>query len=160
MSLQFSQQCFTLSRISDDKAPILLLRTRVVNMSSLERLTLFCYIHFFLVPTIQQNRYLLDVKKSRRKPLSFVKYIITNPYPTLIPRQSGKCHLPSPIYCESLNHLWGKEEGTSSWDWIAHLSSMGTKWQRQCQMTNVLESSFSFYYVILINPLTIEWSKL
>lgn len=115
---------------------------------------------FFLVPTIQQNCYLLDVKKSRWKPLSFVKYIITNPYPTLIPRQPGKCHLPSPIYCVSLSHLWGKEEGTSSWDWITHLSPMGTKWQRQCQMTNVLECGFSFYYVTLTDPLTTEWSKL
>lgn len=66
-----------------------------VNTSSLERLTLFCAFHFSLLFLPYNKTAIFLMQRNQEKPLSFVKFIITNPSPTLTPKHL--CHLISPV---------------------------------------------------------------
>lgn len=137
--------------------------TENINTSSLERLALFCSIHFLSCCYHTKNCYLLDERNH-----FLLLTLLSQGHLLPLPKNSGKRHLTSltSITSESRMTLWGREEGrpgdgnssllTKNWCLDKLSGSMGTKWQRH----KFLKSSFSFYYTTLTSPLITKWSKL
>lgn len=137
--------------------------TEYINTSSLERLALFCSIHFLSCCYHTKNCYLLDERN-----LFLLLTLLSQVHLLPLPKNSGKHHLTSltPITSKSLNDPLRREEGkpgngnssflTRNWCLDKLSGSMGTKWQTH----KFFKYNFSFYYITLTNPLIIKWNKL